>query len=105
MAVGLAWTTLGFDAHAIIYKLIQTPKHLRVLAVQQELEVARKAAQKLLIIHHPDKGGDMETFKRVNEAIQALELHTSEFARKMKVSQKEAEERLAKRPFIKVDPK
>lgn len=38
---------------------------------QQEKEI-KKAWRRLVLIHHPDKGGDAETFRSVNEAYIAL---------------------------------
>lgn len=102
MSVGIAWTTLGFDAQVVISKLARVPKVQRVAAARQELEIAKKSAKRLLAAHHPDTGGDPEKFKRIVEALQALENHTEEFARRMSEVEKADEERLSKRPFIKL---
>ena len=102
MSVGVAWTILGFDAQAVILKLVKTPRAHRVEAARQELEDARKAAKKLMALHHPDRGGDPEKFRRVAEALQAIETETEEFARKMVEVQASDEERASKRPFIKL---
>jgi hypothetical protein len=102
MSVGIAWTTLGFDAQEIISKLSRLPRSQRVDAARQELETARKSAKRLLAAHHPDRGGDPKKFKRVQQALQALEEHTEEFARRMAATDKEDEEKAAKRPFIKI---
>src|SRR5512135_3172187 len=101
MSVGIAWTTLGFDAREVISKLARLPRSERVEAARQELEMARKSAKRLLAAHHPDRGGDPQKFNRVQEALQALELHTDEFAKRMAEADKENEEKAAKRPFIK----
>jgi hypothetical protein len=102
MTVGIAWTTLGFDAQEVLLKLVRVPRTRRVEAARQELEAARKSAKRLLAAHHPDTGGDPEKFKRIGAALQALEEHTEEFARRMAEVEKADEEKAAKRPFIKL---
>jgi hypothetical protein len=101
MPVGIAWTTLGFDAQEVLSKLSRLPRAQRVEAAKQELEAARKSAKRLLSAHHPDRGGDPEKFKRVQQAMQALETHTEEFALRMAEADKIEEEKL-KRPYIKI---
>ncbi len=102
MSVGIAWTTLGFDAQAVLTKLAKTPRSQRVAAARQELEAARKSAKRLLASHHPDTGGDPEKFRRIQEALQALEEHTNIFAQKMIEVEQAEEEKASKRPFIKL---
>ena len=101
MSVGIAWTTLGFDAQEVLTRLSRLPRSQRVEAARNACEEARKSAKRLLSAHHPDRGGDPEKFKRVQQALQALEQHTEEFARRMAETDKEDEEKAAKRPFIK----
>jgi len=103
MPVGIAWTTLGYNFPDVISRLISFPKSQRVAAANTELELARKAARQLLVLHHPDKGGDPEKFKRVNEAIQSIEAHTYEFAKKMVEVMASDEERTSKNSFIKLN--
>jgi predicted transcriptional regulator len=105
MSVGVAWTTLGFDAQAVILKLVKTPRAQRVEAARQELEDAKKAAKRLFAAHHPDTGGDPEKFKRIAEALRTIETETEEFARKMIAVQASDEERASKRPFIRLEDK
>ena len=83
MHIGEAWTTLGFNFREIIARLLNTPKNLRVEAAVKELEEARKIDKKLLVMNHPDQGGDPEKFKRISSALQSIEINTSEFAKKM----------------------
>lgn len=47
------------------YEVLQ----VSVLATDKEI---KNAYRKLLLIHHPDKGGDKDTFIRINEAYQVL---------------------------------
>ena len=101
MSVGIAWTTLGFDAQKVILKLTKVPRSQRVAAAREELEDAKKAAKQLLFAHHPDRGGDPEKFKRIGEALQAIEQETEAFAKKMAEIDVLDEERASKRPFIK----
>ena len=104
MTIGIAWTVLGFDFKDVITRLIQTPKSKRVEAAHKELEEAKKTAKQLLALHHPDRGGDPEKFKRVNEAIQSIEAHTAEFSKKMIEVLISDEDRASKSPFIKFNP-
>ncbi len=98
-----AWTVLGFRAEEVFSRLQKLDRSLRVAAAKEDLEMARKAARKLLALHHPDTGGDPARFKRVNEAVQTLEKHVEDFETRMKEVDKRAEERLESRPvFIKV---
>ena len=47
------------------YKVLEVNK-------QSSLEEIKKAYKKLAVKHHPDKGGDQETFKNLSEAYQVL---------------------------------
>jgi hypothetical protein len=102
MSVGTAWTTLGFDAREVILRIARLPRTQRVAGAKEALEKARVASKRLLSLHHPDKGGDSEMFKRVNEAIQSLTAHTEDFERKMAEVEKMDEERSSKHPYIKI---
>lgn len=42
---------------------------VNIQATQEEIKIAYR---KLAHIHHPDKGGDAEKFKQINEAYQTL---------------------------------
>jgi hypothetical protein len=101
MSVGIAWTTLGFDAQEVVSKLSRLPRSQRVDAARQELEAARKSAKRLLAAHHPDRGGDPEKFKRVKEALETIERETEVFAQKM--AEMDTAEETSKRPFIKFE--
>ncbi|MEI7478309.1 MAG: DnaJ domain-containing protein [bacterium] len=48
--------------------------YYEVLGVTEEAseEEIKKAFRKLAMQHHPDKGGDQEKFKTINEAYQLL---------------------------------
>ncbi len=98
-----AWTVLGFRAEEVFSRLQKLDRSLRVAAAKEDLEMARKAAKKLLALYHPDTGGDPERFKRINEAVQTLEKSVEDFEGRMKEVEKKAEERLEKRSvFIKI---
>ncbi len=101
MSVGVAWTTLGFDPQAVLTRLARIPRPNRVEAARQELEFARRAAKRLLAEYHPDRGGDIEKFKEVGNALRALEEHTESFAKRMDELTKAEDEKRSKRPFIK----
>jgi len=97
-----AWTILGKDSKKVLQRLASIPRAQRVEAAEQDLEEAKKIAKKLRGVHHPDRGGDTEIFKRIGAALEALEYHTEEFKRKMKLFEDQSAEKESRRVFIRL---
>lgn len=72
-----AWSNLGFQFNSIIMELKSTPLESRMVKVDEVLTSARKSSKQLLAKHHPDMGGDVNEFKKVNESISLIETETS----------------------------
>jgi len=84
MNIANAWAVLGKDWDAIVRDLQAMPDSAsRVQAAEQLLIQARKAAQRLMALHHPDRNpSDPEATKRfqgVGAALAAIESHTQSF--------------------------
>lgn len=49
--------------------------HYKILGIKRDASLAeiKKVGRKLSLIHHPDKGGDQEKFKAINEAYSTLQ--------------------------------
>jgi hypothetical protein len=84
MRVSEAWAVLGIDFAQVVARLRRYPKEHRVAAAEVELDRARGTARKLMIVHHPDRGGDPEKFKKVGIALRSLEYHHAQFVGRMK---------------------
>ena len=95
-----AWRCLGKDPESLYKRLSELPRESRVNAALEALEEARKTAKKLMAVHHPDKGGNPDSFKMVGEALSTIELNTQEFERKMKDFLNEVKEKQNKRVII-----
>jgi len=97
-----AWTILGKDPEKVLLRLARLPRHQRVSAAEEDLEEAQKLAKKLWVIHHPDRGGDADIFKRVSRALESLTYHTQEFKRKMALLDGEMSEKASRRVLIRM---
>lgn len=86
MTLQEAWAVLGRDLRRVKASIRGVSPDKRAEVADRALAVAKKAAQKIMIANHPDrhKGPEAEAaFKRANEAIRVVELHTEEFKRKL----------------------
>jgi len=80
----VAWKILGSDPDKIFSAIAQNDDHGKIDAAQQLLILAKRKAKKLLIINHPDKGGDRHKFSEVNKAIDHIEKSTDSFVKKLR---------------------
>lgn len=98
-----AWRLLGRDPAAVAARVAALPRERRVGALREAVEEAKKLARALMAKHHPDRGGDPSKFRLAKAALESIEHHTDEYARKSEERAKQAEERAARRgPVIKV---
>lgn len=98
-----AWKILGIDPEPIYARLAALPRSARAAAARADLIAARKAAKVLMAANHPDKGGDPNRFKEVNDSLISLEAHVEGFARAVEESEARRTERSENRPvFIKI---
>lgn len=78
-----AWKILGRSPDDVFKSIKNKPLHGKIEQAKSELEMAKQLAKFLMIKHHPDKGGDAEKFKRVQQALFSLEQHTERFSQKV----------------------
>ena len=100
-----AWKILGQDAGKIILSVSEVPLRSRAEALKTILEDARKTAKKLMAEYHPDRpNGNPAQFKKVGEALRALEFYTNEFEKGLEIRIRQLDEAAERRGvFIKVD--
>jgi DnaJ-class molecular chaperone len=65
-AFGQAWTGTTEEAQETIGK--ETPWSILGIEAGSDLATIKKAFRKLMLIHHPDKGGDPEVCKKIMAA-------------------------------------
>lgn len=92
-----AWLVLGRDPEAVA-EAVGSSKD-QGAAADAELETAKKAARRLMGVHHPDKNGSPESYALVQEALRTVEEKTARF----KASLEEVRERRGDAVFIEVD--
>jgi len=98
-----AWKILGKDAGRIILSVAEIPLKSRAEALKNILEDARKTAKKMMVESHPDRsGGNPDQFKKIGEAIRALEFYTAEFEKSVELRIRQLEEAADKRVVIKI---
>lgn len=83
MGAAEAWAVLGKDPAAVFARLAALPRSSRAAAAEQDLAEARKLAKTMMAAHHPDRGGDPEKFRRVNDALASIEAHTADFIKRI----------------------
>lgn len=95
-----AWRCLGKDPESLYKKLSGLPREARVDAAIEALEEAKKISKKLMAVHHPDRGGDPESFRMIGEALSIIESNTNEFKSKMLDFLNQAKEKQNERIII-----
>lgn len=78
-----AWKILGKNPDDVFRSIKEKPLQEKISQAESELELAKQLAKFLMIKHHPDKGGDPEKFKQVQQALFSLEKHTERFKQKV----------------------
>lgn len=102
MSIRDTWLTLGCNPDVVFRNLASVPLRDRAACVERAYEQAKKLSKAQFLLHHPDKGGDPEKFRKVKEAIDSLEIYTQEFKRKMEDRIKEIEEKSRNRVIIEI---
>lgn len=83
MTINDALITLGKDPVKVMSGVLKRRDIDGLDGMINETEAVLKdvklIAKKLLAVHHPDKGGSEEAFRRVQEALKCVEDHTISF--------------------------
>ena len=103
MEFHVAWTTLGADPLKVTALMQQKPLNLKIETLDGLTAKAKSLAKNLMASSHPDRGGNIETFKRVNEAVKAIEGYNEMAKAHFKKVIEKREEELSKRVIIEVD--
>ena len=106
MDVFTAWRVLGRDFGVIAAEARAKKRAERLAYLEGLLEEAKRAQKLLLAKHHPDRGGDPATFKRIAEAYRIIESETEQFRARFASSEakREAERAEKKSVRIEIDP-
>lgn len=83
MELGEAWKKLGRDPRDIVESISSRPREKRVERAYELLEEAKTSYRKLVLKHHPDRGGDRRKFEEVTAAIKVIEKSTEDFKKNM----------------------
>ena len=87
MTLGEAWAILGRDIRRVKASIREVDPDRRAEVADKALEVAKKAAQRIMVANHPDRNRGLEAervFKEANEAVMVIERETEEFKRKLR---------------------
>ena len=99
-----AWSILGRDINTILSEVSCVDKRERPKALWKLVDGARKTARTLLAKHHPDRGGDPNEFRKVQQSLDSIVFHTEEYERKVLDSIRRIDETNS-RHLILIDPK
>lgn len=95
-----AWSILGKDINIIAKGITGLVREEQVLAISALSEEAKRLARPLLVKHHPDLGGDIDEFKRVQGALAAVIYHSEKFKEKVAEISQKAAETASRRPVF-----
>jgi hypothetical protein len=103
MDVWTAWRTFGRDFGAIAAEAKSKRRSERLTFLEGLLEEAKRARKSLLAKHHPDRGGDPSTFRRVEEAYQVIERETEQFRASFASSEARREAERAEKQSVRIE--
>lgn len=92
-----AWLILGRDPEKVATAVASSKD--QGAAADAELARARKAAKKLMALHHPDRQGSPESFTLARTALEVVEAKTAKFKEMLS----RGEERRGSAVFIEVE--
>lgn len=103
MDVWTAWRVFGRDFGTIAAEAKAKRRSERLSYLEGLLEEAKRAQKSLLAKHHPDKGGDPATFRRIAEAYQVIERETEQFRASFASSEARREAERAEKQSVRIE--
>ena len=102
MTIHDAMNMIGIGADSYFRGLSSLSKPERLLLAEKMLVDAKANAKRLMVKHHPDKGGDHNKFVKVGQCLDVIEKETAEFIQRLKAKIQEDIERRSSQTFISI---